>query len=343
MLNIPGLDQELPPSEFPAKYLQAHEWGFSVEQATELFNRFGQWLYCDRIIQKSGLIQKRKGVNFAADPGHSQVRGTYDEQLQTVEDDHCDGPVLPLREAPQIILDLQKKLTAHLQTMPGYEKRVVNFISAVYYADQTVGIDWHKHSEDDGIDSPVLILSTGDPRPFHLGLQRRMPMVNGKRQSPEPLPHQHWPRMAEHGSLIVVPASFNDTHWHAILPEKYVCGPRISFVTKCLVRPRVFSIKEKHPKFAVYVGREYANWPETPYGNRAGIPDTDPPELKTAKFRVYAKAKLKDPAFRAQAIKDLKGKHLLCWCIQEGPKRAPWCHARIWLKIIAETEAFEKL
>lgn len=41
-----------------------------------------------------------------------------------------------------------------------------------------------------------------------------------------------------------------------------------------------------------------------------------------------------NPAFRAQAIKELRGKHLLCWCIQEGPERAPFCHARVWLELV---------
>ncbi len=50
-------------------------------------------------------------------------------------------------------------------------------------------------------------------------------------------------------------------------------------------------------------------------------------------FRAYAIKNMQDPAFRTQAIKDLRGKHLLCWCIQEGPKRDKFCHARVWLEL----------
>jgi len=48
-----------------------------------------------------------------------------------------------------------------------------------------------------------------------------------------------------------------------------------------------------------------------------------------------------DLAFRAQAIKDLRGKHLLCWCVQRGPERAPFCHARVWKDVVNRLE-YEK-
>ena len=51
-------------------------------------------------------------------------------------------------------------------------------------------------------------------------------------------------------------------------------------------------------------------------------------------FRAYAIKRLRDPAFRARAINDLRGKDLLCWCIQDGPKRQKFCHARVWLDLV---------
>ena len=54
-----------------------------------------------------------------------------------------------------------------------------------------------------------------------------------------------------------------------------------------------------------------------------------------SEFRLYALEKLKDPAFREQA-QQLKGKDLLCWCAQEGKRRAEFCHARVWLELINE-------
>src|ERR1035437_5842849 len=105
---------------FPAEYLTAHEGGWTTKQADEFFDYFNKWLYCDRINQKSGLLQRRKGVAFAVDPDHSQVRGTYDEMTQIADEDHCDGPVLTLGEAPQVVLDLQKLLSAKITAMYGY-------------------------------------------------------------------------------------------------------------------------------------------------------------------------------------------------------------------------------
>jgi hypothetical protein len=50
-------------------------------------------------------------------------------------------------------------------------------------------------------------------------------------------------------------------------------------------------------------------------------------------FRAHAIGKLKDPLFRAEAEK-LRGRDLLCWCVQEGKRRAEFCHARVWLELI---------
>jgi hypothetical protein len=68
--------------------------------------------------------------------------------------DHCDGPTLPLKDALDEILSLQKKLST-------YSKRTINYLSVMKYDDETVGIDWHNHNEDFGIDTPLLIISTG--------------------------------------------------------------------------------------------------------------------------------------------------------------------------------------
>lgn len=56
-----------------------------------------------------------------------------------------------------------------------------------------------------------------------------------------------------------------------------------------------------------------------------------------SEFRAYAIEKLKDPAFRADAEK-LRGRDLLCWCVQEGKKRAESCHARVWMKLINHSQ-----
>lgn len=324
-------------SGFPCAYHAPGTWGWSIPKADEFLAFFKDWSYCDRIIAKSGLIQKRKGLTFAYDPDHTQVRGAYDAMLQTVDEEHCDGPVLPSSEAPDIVRELANVLTARLREMPGYAGRQMNFLSLQYYKDETVQIGWHDHSEDRGVDTPVFIVSTGyDARPFRLMLQSDKT--------------KQWRKPAEHGSLIVMPASFNDTHFHAVLPEKRPCDVRISIVGKILTPPRVWCCRKgyPHPKYAQYVGCGPSQWgggcqchreilqKGTIYGNdyepfnrhKKWIAHTE------EEFRAYAEKKMQDPKFRAQAIKDLKGKHLLCWCIQDGPNRAPFCHARVWLDIV---------
>lgn len=329
-------------SGFPCAYHAPGTWGWSVEEADALFERFDKWAYCETVNKKSGLVLKRKGVSFASDPNHTQVSSTFDNAYgyEENEDGHCDGPTLPLDEAPSEIIRLQQVLTDYLHRLPGYRKWPLNYLSIQRYEDHEVGIGWHNHNEDFGVATPLFIVSTGATRPFHLGLIRRMPKVNGKPLPKEPLSHQRWPKMAPHGSLIVVPASFNYTHWHAILPESYPCGVRISVNTKCMVPPKVFSIKRRHPRGAVYVGCKKDKYAGTVYGNGVNPFEGHYPVIAEDEsgFRAHAEKKMLDPAFRAQAIKDLRGKHLLCWCIQDGPGLAPFCHARVWLDVVNRPE-----
>lgn len=66
MLKIEGL----PEPEFPAEYDPNF---LPTKEADEFCEYFDEWFYCDRINQKSGLIQKRKGAAFAVDPEHSLI------------------------------------------------------------------------------------------------------------------------------------------------------------------------------------------------------------------------------------------------------------------------------
>lgn len=113
-------------------------------------------------------------------------------------------------------------------------------------------------------------------------------------------------------------------------------GPRISINTKCLRSPRVFSIKERHPTHAIYVGCKYGQFEGTVYGNdyKPLEGHRSPIARNEAKFRGYVENMMQDPAFREKAIKDLRGKHLLCWCSQDEL----FCHARVWLEIVNRPE-----
>jgi hypothetical protein len=165
MSTLPGLETYATGGEFPLPYIPHF---LTDSEANEFLEFFSHWNYCDT-ANRYGAMLLRKGIAFASDPDHSQVRGTYDGTLiQTdgseLTDDHCDGPVLPSSEAPAVVRRLQQNLTAHLRTMPGYEKRTVNYLSILLYPDQDIGIDWHLHKEDHGVDTPTLIISTGAER-----------------------------------------------------------------------------------------------------------------------------------------------------------------------------------
>jgi Domain of unknown function (DUF4326) len=106
--------------------------------------------------------------------------------------------------------------------------------------------------------------------------------------------------------------------------------------------PRVWDCHagKRYPVDAVYVGCRVRNRKGgviregSIFGN-----DTNPLVShhgsinRESAFRTYAVEKLEDPIFRAEAEK-LRGRDLLCWCVQEGKRRAEFCHARVWLELI---------
>ena len=114
------------------------------------------------------------------------------------------------------------------------------------------------------------------------------------------------------------------------------------------IKPRVYCCRAgmAYPPDAVYVGCKTLSQPPregTPFGNAKNplVPPSHPdshhnsPIADSEKdFRAYAVKKMLDSKFRARAIKALRGKHLLCWCIQDGPNRQQFCHARVWLELV---------
>jgi hypothetical protein len=110
-------------------------------------------------------------------------------------------------------------------------------------------------------------------------------------------------------------------------------------------KPQVWCCRagSKYPPDAVYVGCLTARFKGTIHGNdyEPFKGHRKPIANNEADFRQYAEKKMLDPVFRAQAIKDLRGKHLLCWCYQTGPDRAEFCHARVWLEIVNRPESQE--
>jgi len=234
-----------------------------------------------------------------------------------------------LSAAPPIIRTIADKLSAKIGG-----GRKVNYISIMCHEGGTDHISWHNHREDLGHDTPVMIVSAGAERKFSV------------RPKGQPKKAQHI--IAKRGSLILMPSSFNETHEHAVLDQKDCTGIRWAINAKCMddvyCGPRVFCCKAGHkpPADAVYVGcrtiRGQAREGSI-FGNAL-----DPLKVRNKKsnpwratteeaFRAYALDRLKDPSFRQQ-VEALRGKHLLCWCLQDGPKRAKFCHARVWLDLI---------
>jgi len=104
--------------------------------------------------------------------------------------------------------------------------------------------------------------------------------------------------------------------------------------------PRVWDCHagKQYPADAVYVGCKVSMYGRTIregsiFGNGANPLVSHRASFKTEReFRDYATKRLTDPEFRVE-VEKLRGKHLLCWCVQDGPKRAEFCHARIWLEL----------
>ncbi|MFZ0736963.1 MAG: alpha-ketoglutarate-dependent dioxygenase AlkB [Candidatus Acidiferrales bacterium] len=199
----------------------------------------------------------------------------------------------------------------------------------------------------------------------------------------------------EHGSIIVLNDEANETVEHAILQDKGPKGLRISINTKNIRpedvnevegagvtrmlpvsspipsgtlrklspqvnKPRVYSIKRKHPKDAVYVGCAGA-WPcckcheqDVRSGSRYGNSYTPrkwgghmqnpiartPDEYRTKLDALWNSPEPKAVAWKERAIKELRGKNLLCWCLQpedvDGVKVTDpeGCHARVLFEYV---------
>jgi alkylated DNA repair dioxygenase AlkB len=295
------------PEPFPCEYDPNF---LSGEESDALFRCLDAWPYAQRRNPRNRkTLLRRQGVAFVSDPTHVQIR--FKRQGLVLIDD-----------APPEIRSLRDRLSTHIG-------RDVNYLSINKYPDGKTGIDWHNHAEDKGVDTPELLVSVGAARNFSV-----RPINCG-------MPGKAAAVLAKHGSLIVMPAAMNDTHQHAILPDR-TTTVRYSVNAKCLVHtPRVWDCHagKDYPKDAVYVGCRVSRGSRliregTIFGNGTDPLVSHDGWLKTEEsFRRYAEQKMLDPAFRQQAAQ-LRGKHLLCWCVQDGPERAKFCHARVWLELI---------
>ena len=288
-------------------------------------------------------------TNFRAVPNGypgENITGWTEPGMKLSPNERTNEWMTPIEDAPAEILTLREKLSA-------YAGKDVNYLSLVGYADEKDHITWHKHREDDGRDATVYLISLGATRTFGLRLKDA--------------PRDRWTLMQPvHGSLIVIPSEYNDTHEHAVLDDKEPKGLRISINTKCIPledieeharrkatnfaaqarkateraalpakrAPQIFDCHagKKYPADAVYVGRLTRDRggrtlrPDTPFGNH-NKRALDTEEGRAA-WAADVAERMKDPAFVAQ-LQGLRGKDLLCWCKSGEPN----CHARTWLEL----------
>jgi 2OG-Fe(II) oxygenase superfamily/Domain of unknown function (DUF4326) len=197
-----------------------------------------------------------------------------------------------------------------------------------YYKDASTGIGWHSDREEAKSPDPLVMVCLGGTRTFSIW----------KIKVGED-PKADWEVITECGDLVEV------------LPRKRFAGPRISLTFRNPDlsaagpwgrKPQVYDCHagKKYPKDAVYVGCKVRDRKGgviregTIFGNATDPLKSHKGWLKSDKaFRAYAEKKIRDdPEFRMQ-VEALRGKHLLCWCVQEGPKKAQFCHARVWLEL----------
>lgn len=214
----------------------------SKEEADALF-AVAKSLPRDRPLNKlSGFRNRLRRLQMPCYSATPNWRGSATEETNQW--------MMPLAEAPRELKSLAEKLT----TLAG---KPVNYLSFVGYEDEKDHMGWHQHGEDKCRDARVFIISLGDVRTFGLrrlcdecrvcdNCNKRMcdgeakPSCMQCRQA-----HKHrktckacndkskWTMLElAHGSLIMLPSEYNDTHEHAVLDDKKPKGLRISINTK---------------------------------------------------------------------------------------------------------------
>lgn len=339
----PGLEQcaqQKPQVRVVEDWLKPSK-GLSLFQALES----GPW---HNLKLRYGNTAKRKNVVFY--DGDPKAAYEYTKKATDKE------PPIPYADGPAELREVRNRL----QEEYGFS---FSLCYANYYADESVGIGWHNDAEEVDSQVPVRMLCLGGTRTFSIWEVRRN--GDGKLQKP----FSEWELETKNGSLVEMPVGFHeeDAYRHAILPQKKFAAARISLTfrspdlsvsgpwapiqhTPGFIEsiPKVWCCKagRTYPKDAVYVGCKTVRGQKrdgSVFGNavnplKVRNKNSNPWVATDAKsFREYVKQKMgghtvKDADFREQ-VKWLRGKHLLCWCEQDGPHKAAFCHARVWLEI----------
>jgi Domain of unknown function (DUF4326) len=186
-----------------------------------------------------------------------------------------------------------------------YAKKEVNYLSFLAYENEKDHIGFHNHREDLTLkDMTVYVINLGCTRTLTT-------RPNGGDRS-------SW-RFVQpsHGSLYVIPHSFNTTHEHAILDSK---TPPANTFERPEGPPRIWCQRKgcEYPADAVNVDRY------TIFGNHN--------KLNGDAWLAECAEQMRRPGFAAK-VEELRGKDLLCWCRPDEESR---CHAREWLRLANE-------
>lgn len=303
---------------------------YSQEEADELFE-FIKTLPFVRPDNKRNRTSRLRRLSF---PGYSPpLSGHHRSSRYSVS-----GTV---DDAPEPYKRLADAITAY-QVSQGLPNPC-NYLSTIGYLTDD-HMNFHQHREDKKWeDQTVYVLSLGAVHPVAI----RTLGCTDKSQYEVIHP--------KHGSLYVLPSSYNLTHEHAVLEGidysygglriginckhieaefTKVAGGKRKPSAKPFVRepgpPRIYNIKSgKFPKDAVYVGRKYGSWPTTPFGNHKRL-NGDAWKAEVARLMASPEFHKEIFEYLGGPFENLGGRDLLCWC---SPKEMPRCHARVWLEL----------
>jgi alkylated DNA repair dioxygenase AlkB len=336
MTNLPGLEQFARPKS-PVKVVR----GFlPFEQRLPLFRALesGSW---DILKTRWGADAKRRTVTYYE--GDESAANAY---MNKFGDKGIHA--IPYTQAPPELNAVRERLKEEYGL--GLSLCYTN-----YYADETVQIGWHQDREEKGSKSPLLMVTLGGTRTFSIWKIKE----DGQ-------PKPEWEEETASGDLVEMPVGFHDDCKHAVLPQKHFAAARISLTFRNPdlslsgpwapkhstiyqpapdPAPKVWCCKagRDYPKDAVYVGCKTVRGQKrdgSVFGNavnplkvrkKKSNPWAAPNEKS---FREYAQRKMKEDAGFREQVEGLRGKDLLCWCKQDGPNKAAFCHARVWLEIV---------
>jgi len=356
MTTLPGLEQY---SVGPSPVTVRRKF-LTKETSSRLFNALAK---VPRDVLQTppmygGLPAKRQTITF-----YEGDEGAANAYMNKFGDTGIQAG--PYSQAPTELIALRSKLQQMSKTGNRFSLCYIN-----YYADEKTQIGLHRDREEENSPHALVMVTLGGGRLFSIWkaeiinpwkLAKAAAKKKGK-QEPK-LPAADWEEETEDGDLVVMPVGFHnkDGYYHAVLPQRQFAAARFSLTFRNPDlsasgpwapehTPRVWDCHagKDYPAGAIYVGCCVRNRQGgviragTIFGNGknplvshrpwAAGKESDPPSKNATAFRTYAEQKMLDFAFR-QEVEALRGKDLLCWCVQDGPKRAEFCHGRVWVEL----------